>query len=336
MALWSALPRVALAPLPTPLHRLDRFSEAVGVEVWCKRDDIGSPTLAGNKVRKLEFLLGRALVDGADTIVTTGAAQSNSARASAAAAAACGMAAVLVLSGDRPSQATANLLLDQLVGAEIRFAGRVGWAELNAQVEAVADELRAQGRRPVTAPVGCSNPLGTVGFVAAYDELVAQLDTASVAAQAVYVASTSGGTLAGLGLGHALAGRGPQPVGIDAGLVHAQPAEALATLANQCAELLGSPVRLAPSDVVVDMGYLGAGYGKPTTAANEAIRLLARTEGIVADPVYSGKGLAGLIDHCRAGRVQTPVVFWHTGGWHALFDPRYGDTVLASPETQWR
>lgn len=330
MALWSGLARVALAPLPTPLHRLERFSAAVGVEVWAKRDDIGSPTLAGNKVRKLEFLLGRALADRADTLVTTGAAQSNSARASVAAAAACGMAAVLVLSGDRPAQVTANLLLDELMGAEVRFAGRVGWAELNAQVEAVADELRALGRRPVTAPVGCSNPLGTVGFVAGYDELVAQLDAAGVAPQAVYATSTSGGTLAGLALGQALAGRGPQPVGIDAGLVHERPAEALAALANQTAQLLGSPLRLGPTDVVIDTGYLGAGYGKPTAAAAEALGLLARTEGIVVDPVYSAKGLAGLVDHCRAGRVQSPVVFWHTGGWHSLFDPHYGDATLAA------
>ncbi len=324
-----ALPRAELVAWPSPLQRLDRFSEAIGVEVWCKRDDMGSPGLAGNKVRKYELVLGAALADGADVLITTGAAQSNSARAGAAAAATLGMDCVLVLSGEAPARATANLLLDRLFGADVRFAGRVGWEELNRQVAAIGDELRTAGRRPVTAPVGCSSPLGSLGFALAYLELVDQLENLGIGPSLVVHTSTSGGTSAGLLVGRLLAGGGPPLRAVDAGLVFADPTAGIARLATDALALLGDDRTITADDVDLDLSQLGSGYGKPTEACVEAIRLLARTEGIVCDPVYSGKGLAGLVAEARSGALDRsrPVVFWHTGGWHALFDPHYGDSV---------
>lgn len=327
------LPRVTLAPLPTPLQRLDRFSEAIGAEVWCKRDDIGSPGLAGNKVRKYELVLAAALAEGADTLVTTGAAQSNSARTGAAAAARLGMRCVLVLTGEAPPERTANLLLDSLLGADVRFTGSVGWDDLGPLLERCADEQRAAGHRPFVAPVGASSPRGALGFALAYLELLEQLDALGPAFAASTVAvvhtTTSGGTHAGLVVGRALAGRGPQVIGIDAGRVLAEPAEGLARLAGATAAEVGADVSFTAADIDVRLEHAGPAYGAITAEAVAAIRLLARTEGIVCDPVYSGKGLAGLVAMARAGAfTDGPVVFWHTGGWHAVFDPHYGGALL--------
>lgn len=327
----EALPRVRLTPLPTPLHRLDRFSEAVGAEVWIKRDDIGSVTLAGNKVRKYELVLGEALALGADTLITTGALQSNSARAGAAAAAQLGLRCILVLTGEPTGERRANLLLDELLGAELRLVGAIGWAELPPLLEAASAAVRAEGGRPYIAPVGASSPLGSLGFALAYLELLAQLDEAGLSGRARLVhTTTSGGTHAGLVVGRAVAGRGPIPVGIDAGLVLAQPQRDLARLANRAGALIGLDHTVDEGAIEVDLGFAGEAYGAITEEAVAAIRLLARTEGIVCDPVYSGKGLAAVVAAGRRSAAEgdgRPIVFWHTGGWHAIFDPHYGDPL---------
>jgi len=332
IARLDALSRVRLAMLPTPLHRLDRFSEAVGAEVWIKRDDIGSVGLAGNKVRKYELLLADALARGADTLITTGAVQSNSARAGAAAAARLGLRCVLVLTGTPPTERRANLLLDELFGAEIHFAGPVGWGALTPILEATAEDVRRRGGRPYLAPVGASSPLGALGFALAYLELGEQLTAAGLDNGAdtpmLLHTTTSGGTHAGLVVGRALRGHGPRPLGVDAGRVLAQPQADLARLTNEAASLLGLGDIVTPEDITVDLDHAGEAYGAVTDEAVAAIGLLARTEGIVADPVYSGKGLAALVEWARAGRFGTePVIFWHTGGWHANFDPHYGDRL---------
>jgi D-cysteine desulfhydrase family pyridoxal phosphate-dependent enzyme len=328
------LPRATLAPLPTPLHHLPRFSAELGAEVWMKRDDVGSVGLAGNKVRKLEFVLGAARHDGADAIVIVGAEQSNACRAAAAACAQLGLRCVLVLSGDAPDRATGNLLLDRLYGADVRFAGTTDWAALAEAAEQVTAELRAAGATPSMLPVGASSPLGAVGFVVAWLELLAQLDELDVAADTVVHASSSGGTHAGLVTGRRLTGRGPRvrAIGVADDIYPDMPAR-YAELATGAAGLLGadgSDGAIAPGDLWLDMGFLGAGYAVPTPAAVEAIRLLARTEGIVCDPVYSGKALAAVVAAARAGELTGgATVFWHTGGYHALFAPRFGDAVLA-------
>jgi 1-aminocyclopropane-1-carboxylate deaminase/D-cysteine desulfhydrase len=311
------------------LHRLERFSNEVGADVWIKRDDIGGPGLAGNKVRKYELVLGAALEQGAGTLITTGAVQSNSARAGAAAAAQLGLRCILVLTGPPPDHTHANLLLDSLFGAEVRLAGPIGWAELTPRLEEVAAEVRAAGGTPFIAPVGASSPLGSLGFALAYLELLTQLDGTPAAATATLVhASTSGGTHAGLVVGRALAGRGPAPIAIDAGRVLADPAADLARLANGAAGLIGLEQRFGPQHIDVRLDHAGPAYGSVTPEGVAAIRLLARTEGIVCDPVYSGKGLAGLVAMARDGALgRERVVFWHTGGWHAVFDPHYGDAL---------
>src|SRR3954449_13293661 len=192
------VPRATLAPLPTPLHHLPRFRAAVGADVWMKRDDVGAVGLAGNKVRKLEFVLGVARRDGADAIVIVGAEQSNACRAAAAACAQLGLRCVLVLTGDEPGRAAGNLLLDRLYGAEVRFAGTTDWAELADAAARAGDELRAAGATPYRLPAGASSPLGAVGFAVAFFELLDQLDAAGLAPATLVHAPSPGGTHAGL------------------------------------------------------------------------------------------------------------------------------------------
>ena len=318
-------PRVALAAWPTPLERAPRLSRELGVEVWLKRDDVGSLGLVGNKVRKLEFTLGEAVAQGAGAVVTLGAPQSNHARATASAAARLGLHAVLVMGGERPSgPPTGNLLLDVLFGAELVFAGTQEWAQLAARVEAVAQERAGA----YTLPAGGSSPVGALGFAAAYAELLGQLESAGVRPQHVYHASTSGGTHAGLMLGHALAGAGPRPVGFDVGQIVPDARGLVTWLANEAGALLGADVALTEDDAHLDLSQLGDGYGAFTEAGIEAIALLARTEGVVLDPVYSAKGMAGLIADARAGRLDGPVVFWHTGGGPSLFAGGWGERLV--------
>jgi D-cysteine desulfhydrase family pyridoxal phosphate-dependent enzyme len=314
---------VRLAPLPTPLERAERFGAAIGADVWIKRDDIGSIGLAGNKVRKLEFVVADAIARGADTLVTAGAAQSNHARATACAAAALGLRCVLVLGGHRPRRATGNTLLGECFGAELRFVGSEDWADINRALAGTVAAIRNAGAAPYLIPLGCSSPLGAVGFAAAYRELLDQLDTQGVAAAGVWCASTSGGTQAGLTLGRRLAGRGPVVHGVSAGVVWRDPSGAFARHATEAAAILGQPVVIAPDDIDLDLSQVGAGYGEPTAAGAQAIRLLARTEGILCDPVYSGKGLAAVVAAARGGALAGPVVFWHTGGVPVVFAERY-------------
>jgi 1-aminocyclopropane-1-carboxylate deaminase/D-cysteine desulfhydrase-like pyridoxal-dependent ACC family enzyme len=316
-------PRANLAALPTPLERAPRLSKELGVEVWLKRDDVGSLGLAGNKVRKLEFSLGEAIAQGRATVVTLGAPQSNHARTTAAAAARLGLQAVLVLGGDDPGgPATGNLLLDRLFGAEVVYAGTNDWAELAARVERIGCERDAR-----VLPAGGSSPTGVLGFAAAYEELLDQLDAAGIEPARVYHASTSCGTHAGLVLGHALARRGPEPYGFDVGRIVDDPAALAEALAREAGALLGAEVGPIAR---LDFSQLGDGYGAFTDAGIEAIRLVARTEGVLLDPVYSGKAMAGLIAEARAGRVESPVVFWCTGGGPSLFASGWGERLLAT------
>ena len=327
IARLEALPRAGLGHFPTPLHRLDRLSDEIGTELWIKRDDVQGVALAGNKIRKFDLVLGRALADGYDTLVTTGAIQSNSARTGAAAAAAVGLRCVLVLSGDAPPTETANLLIDRLVGADIRFVGDVGWQELNQLVEDVVAEAARDGRRAFAAPVGCSSPLGSLGFALGYLELRDQLHRAQISPAAVIHTSSSGGTAAGLIVGRSLAGDDLRVVSIDVAKITRQPPEQAAALARAAAALVDHDLGDNPlPEIYTD--YIGSGYGHPTPEARAAIILLARTEGILADPIYSGKGLAGMLDLVRARSVAGPVVFWHTGGFHAMFDPQHGTPLL--------
>ena len=324
------LRRTPLTPTPTDVHLLPRFSEAVGAEVWIKRDDIGSVGYAGNKVRKLEYLAQEAEETGADTLVIVGAEQSNAARTTAAFAAATGRRCVVVVPGEGSGAAPeANHLLDVLFGAELEYVGDLDFPATEARSREIAEDLRNAGATPMVLPAGCSSPRGAFGFAAAYAELVEQLEARDAKVSAIYHASSSGGTAAGLALGRAVAGDGaPRVRSIDVGRLFPGMEQRIAGLATDAASLAGLDIAVPAGDIDLTYDHVGAGYAALTGEAREAIRLLARTEGLVCDPVYSGKGLAGLIADVRDGRAEGPVLFWHTGGAQSVFRRRFADEIL--------
>ena len=316
--------RTRFCHLPTALEALPRLSaELGGPAILVKRDDATGLGFGGNKTRKLEFLVGAALADGADMLVTAGGVQSNHCRQTAAAAARQGLGCALVLqrrvAWNHPDyERGGNVLLDRLAGAELHLVER--GADLAVELERLAGELRARGRRPFVIPVGGSTPLGALGYVAAGLELLAQADAQGRPLDAIVHASGSGGTQAGLLTAlHALGAEVPV-VGISVSEPRAELEATVAALAGRTAALLGSAA--PPRDAVeVQGGHIGADYGQPTAGMREALRLCARLEGLFLDPVYTGKAMAGLIDLVRTGRFarDQTVVFVHTGGTPALF-----------------
>jgi L-cysteate sulfo-lyase len=317
--LTDSLPRVRLGHLPTPLEELPRLSRALGgPRLWVKRDDQTGLAGGGNKTRKLEFTVGEALRQGADTLVTLGAVQSNHARQTAAAAAACGLRCVLVLRGHPPPVATGNLLLDHLLGARIVFAG--GQTREQAAEEVVAEE-RAAGHRPFLVPVGASDEHGAPGYVAAMEELAAQCRELRLRVDRIVFASSSFGTQAGLCVGARALGFGAQLAAIAIDSTAAELRAGVARIARLTQRRLGLPESIEPGDVVGHDAYLGGGYAVLGEPEKEAIRLTARTQGILLDPVYTGRAMAGLIDLVRRGEFGSDetVLFWHTGGSAALF-----------------
>jgi len=322
------LPRATLATLPTPLERGPLLPG--GARLWVKRDDLTGLGLGGNKVRKLELLCGRALADGADTLVTVGAAQSNHCRMTAAAGVVLGLDVHLVLGGDAPTVATGNQLLSRLFGATLHAGGDESWPALEAAKDRLCDELRAAGRRPFAIPIGGSTGLGAAGYAAAFVELVEQCAAAKLAPAAVVVTSSSGGTHAGLALAGAIAASNPTyvevpeviAVAVAPGVVDP---DVPSRLAHECASVLGLdvPVGIDPEDLHIEQRALGPDYAVPTSAADAAIVWAARHGGWVTDRVYTGKGVAGLLLLAEEGRWRAgdDVVFIHTGGHPALFAP---------------
>jgi L-cysteate sulfo-lyase len=327
--LADAVPRVRLGHLPTPLEELPRLTRALGgPRLLVKRDDQTGLATGGNKTRKLEFSVAEALRQGADTLVTLGAVQSNHARQTAAAAARCGLRCVLVLRGHAPTAVTGNLLLDHLLGARVVFSGDRTREEIAAEVVA---EQRAAGHRPYLVPVGASDEVGAVGFVAALEELRGQLEERRLGVDRIVVASSSFGTQAGLCVGAKALGFRPQIVGIAIDARRSEVQAGVADIARRTIQRLGLELSLAPEEVVAFDGYLGAGYAVMGEPEREAILLTARHEGLLLDPVYTGRAMAGLIDLIRKGEIgdQETVLFWHTGGAAALY--AYAEELLARP-----
>ena len=318
----DAQPRRSLAFLPTPLHDLPRLTAALGgPRLRVKRDDQTGLALGGNKTRKLEFLLGAALAAGADCVVTAGALQSNHCRQTAAAAAACGLGCHLLLGGEAPARPDGNLLLDLLLGATVHWCGS---ARKGERLDAVVGELRAAGRRPYVIPYGGSSAAGALGYVAAMRELADQLRANGERVDAIVFASSSGGTQAGMAVGARACGLDAELVGIRIDKEESPGATyhgVLVALADATAALAGVPGGFAPEDFTVEEGYLGGGYGVVGAAEREAITTLARHEGLLLDPVYTGRAFAGLLDQVRRGRFarDATLLFWHTGGAPALF-----------------
>jgi L-cysteate sulfo-lyase len=315
----EASARHRLAHLPTPLQPMPRLTAHLGgPRLWVKRDDLTGVGLGGNKVRKLEYVLHDALDHGADVLVTAGVAQSNSVRQIAAAAAHLGLDCQVVELTDRVSAAerrvtpTGNALLIRLFGATVR---RMRWTgDRSAAVQRVAEELAATGRRPYVVDYGVSNPLGAMGYVGAACEILDQAEIGDIPVSAVVHASGSGGTQAGLVAG--LHGSGVHVIGIDADAEPEGVRARVSGIALQLANDLGLDARGVDAAIEVVAGHAGPEYGAVTEGVIEAIDLGARLEGLILDPVYSGKGLAGLIGLIRAGRfdVDDHIVFIHTGG----------------------
>jgi L-cysteate sulfo-lyase len=322
----AALPRFGLLDGPSPLAPLRRLSSALGggAEIWIKREDLLPLAFGGNKLRNLEFLVGAALAEGADTLITSGRRWSNHCRLTAAAGARAGLAVHLVLTGPpRPAgEEGPNHVLDELLGATVHVTAAEDRAERAALVESIAAEVRAAGRRAFVIGVGGTGSVGASGQVLAGLELADQLDAAGVGEATVVLPSATGGTQAGVLTGLALAGVAAAPLRSVIGIAVASPAKDLRptieSILDGLAPLAG--VRVAPEAIILEDDQLGDGYGRPTAAADEAARLLARTEGILVDPIYTAKALAGLIARVRDGRVAGPVVFWHAGGTPGIFE----------------
>lgn len=313
-------PKASLGFFPTPLVELTRLSKALGgPKIFIKRDDQTGLALGGNKTRKLEYLLGEAVSQGCDTVITAGAAQSNHCRQTAAAAAMLGLECHLVLGGAEPAEPSGNLLLDRIFDGHLHWAGDHRKGEDLPQLH---ERLKNNGKKPYHVPYGGSNELGALAFAEATRELEEQGKGLSFTH--IVFASSSGGTQAGLMLGKKVYGKTYQLVGIriDKEESGETPFDQLVlSLANRTAALSGSDHEFDAEDLILNEDYLGGGYGVVGALEKEAIAITARTEGILLDPVYTGRAMGGLIDMIRTGQLDQAdrVLFWHTGGIPALF-----------------
>ncbi|HEX8304303.1 MAG TPA: pyridoxal-phosphate dependent enzyme [Jatrophihabitans sp.] len=316
MTTETAPPRVALGSWPTALEPAPRLAAALGLnseDLWIKREDLGGLGGGGNKLRKLEFSVGAALADGVDTLVTLGGPQSNHARLTAAVGARLGLQVVLVLSGRHDGPRSGNVALEGLFGARVHWAGEAGFVELGEIATGITEQLRADGARPMLLPLGGSTAIGARGYLEAGRELLGQLPDLHTAV----VALGSGGTMAGL-----VAALGPERVfGVDVGAL-ADPAGVVAGLASA----VGSRV-IAGSELRVILDQVGPGYVHVTDQSAAAMQLVGRTEGLVLDPIYTGRTMAALVAAVEDGTITAGVktVFLHTGGMPGLFG--YPDAV---------
>jgi len=329
--LLTGFQRVSLAHLPTRLEILPRLTEHLGgPEIWVKRDDCTGLATGGNKTRKLEFSMGEAQEMGADTVITVGAVQSNHVRQTAAAACKLGLKCEVLLEHRvaKPTElyrTSGNVLLDRIFGANLREydAG----TDFDAEMENIAREVSAAGGSPCIIPGGASNPVGALGYVGCGEELLQQCEEQDVRFDHIVTATGSAGTHAGLAVGLRGSGSDLPILGIGVNAPQDKQEAKVFALAVETANLVEKPGCVAREDIVADCNYIGPGYGQPTDAMNEAVLLLARTEGLLFDPVYSGKALAGMIDYVRQGRFDENqrIVFLHTGGAAGLF--AYADTL---------
>lgn len=325
------IPRLRFAHLPTPVEPLPRLAAALGgPNLLVKRDDQTGLALGGNKTRKLEFLVAEAQANGARMLITAGAAQSNHCRQTAAAAARYGFACTLVLSAPEGlsaaeiagQPATGNILLDRLFNAEIVWTT---YSQRDQTLQATFQAAWDAGKRPYLIPYGGSNATGAASYAFAVQELLAQ----GAAPDWIVFPSSSGGTQAGLALGARLFGYPGKVLGISVDEPQDVLQARVAELATKTADLLGEKLSFAPQDILVNADYLGGGYGVMGAPEAEAVQLFARYEGILLDPVYTGRAAAGMIDLIRKGyfpKDQT-VLFWHTGGAPALFAERYREEL---------
>ena len=321
----ARFPRVRLFPAPTPLERLDNLTKALGgPEIWIKRDDCTVVATGGNKVRKLEWLIGEAREQGASHIVTQGAVQSNHVRQTAAVARKFGMACTALLehridTNDRDYLGSGNVLLDKLFGCRIEY--RPGGIDMNAEAEKKGEELRAAGEKAYVIPGGGSNRVGALGYVSCAQELMQQVDEMGLKIDRIVTATGSAGTHAGLVVGLEGTNANIPVLGIGVRLPRDRQEANVHRLAEATADYVGMKGGIRRETIVANCDYVGEGYGIPTRGMGEAVKMLAQEERILLDPVYSGKAMAGMIDLIRKGELKAGerVVFLHTGGAVGLF-----------------
>ena len=318
------IPRLNFAHLPTPIEPLARLSKFLaGPHLLVKRDDQTGLAFGGNKTRKLEFLVAEAREKGAETLISGGALQSNHCRQTAAAAARFGFDCVLVLTGDQPEQPSANLILDRLFGAEIVYVA--DRKDRDRILQETFDRATNEGKKPYLVPYGGSNSTGALGYAFAMKELVDQ----NANADWIVFATSSGGTQAGLLAGQRVFGFSGRILGISIDESEEWLKKEVSQLASATSEKVGARIEFTPADVLANANYCGAGYGVVTEQEREAIRLFAEYEGLLLDPVYTGRAAAGMIDLIRKGFFETSetVLFLHTGGQPALFADQYADKL---------
>jgi 1-aminocyclopropane-1-carboxylate deaminase/D-cysteine desulfhydrase-like pyridoxal-dependent ACC family enzyme len=314
-----SLPQIPLPAWPTPIEALPRLAAAIGTsaQILVKRDDAIPFGFGGNKIRKLRIVAAQALAAGADTLITCGGVQSNHARATAAFAARLGLRAHLVANGAPSDKATGNALLDRLLGAEIHYVDSRDARD--PAMQEIAGRLLREGRRPFIIPLGASTPHGAAAYALAVAELLSQIEPPDV----IVHSTSSGATQAGLVAGCRLASLDTQVIGISADDPRPVLTDTIQRIMDGLASLTGQPehLRRTSPPIEVDDGFVGGGYGSPTTASSEAIELAARCEGLFLDPTYTAKAMAGLIAYARQGtfKKEERVVFWHTGGQVGLF-----------------
>lgn len=320
-----SVPRLNFAHLPTPIEDLSNLSSVLGgPRILVKRDDQTGLAFGGNKTRKLEFLVAEAREQGADTLISGGAMQSNHCRQTAAAAARYGFGCKLVLTGAKPKQPSANLLLDGLFGAEIITVEDRAFRDETLQK--TFDDAIAAGKKPYLVPYGGSSPTGALGYAFAMEEFMGQ----NVHADWIVFGTSSGGTHAGLVLGRRVFGFKGKVLGISIDETEDDLKNHVSELASQASEKLGERISFTRDDVLANDKYCQAGYGIFGEGEREAINLFARHEGLLLDPVYTGRAAAGMIDLIRNGffKKDETVLFWHTGGQPALFADKYSGSLL--------
>lgn len=316
--------RLHFAHLPTPIEELPRLTEHLnGPKILVKRDDQTGLAFGGNKTRKLEFLVAEALEQGARMLISGGALQSNHCRQTAAAAARFGLDCKLVLSGEMPDEPSANLLLDQMFGAQIVTVADRAYRDQTLQE--TFDKAVAAGKKPYLVPYGGSSPTGALGYAFAVKEFMEQ----NIHADWFVFGTSSGGTHAGLVLGQRVFGYKGKVLGISIDESEEWLKTHVSALASSASERLGERIEFTPAEVLANADYCRAGYGVLTDAEREAVKLFAKYEGLLLDPVYTGRAAAGMIDLIRKGffKKDETVLFWHTGGQPALFAEKYANKI---------
>lgn len=319
---FSRIPRLSLAPLFTPLEKMERLSKAVNgaPSLYIKRDDFIGQLVWGNKLRKLEYTIARALSEGADTLLTCGAVQSNHARTTAQVAKRLGLDCILVLNGSEPETATGNYRVVKLMKTSVHLVH--GREQRDPEMKRIAEDLKKRGKKPFIIPLGASDEFGVAGFANAINELKEQSENMSTFFTHIYHSTSSGGTQAGLEAGKRIFGQeGLKICGISADDSPGEITAKVLKCANPFLEKLGADKLISPDEISVFSDFVGDGYGIPTPESERARSLFLEHEGILLDDTYTSKAAAGLISHCESGLFSKNdnVLFWHTGGLINLF-----------------